>query len=161
MDTRPAKLQAQIAEQSLKLPPRFTLQALQSYLAVERGTAIIVDELPDLPGTDVCGMWIGLETRDLILHATPRTPWHGQQIVLHEFGHMILRHDIGAIPAEANLSLIPNIDPATIRHVLFRGSYSAAAERAAELLADRLSHRILSKSTKAVAEHLSFGEVFG
>lgn len=161
MSSRQASLSAQLAERRLELPKFFTLDALQTYLAADRNREIVITEFSELPGTDVCGMWIGLQDRDVILHAPARAPLHRQQIVLHEFGHMILKHDVDAIHVESGTGLIANIDSTTIRHVLLRSSFSDEAELAAELLADRLSARIKNSMQSLTTEHLSFGEVFG
>ena len=161
MNSRQAALSAQLAERCLELPKFFTLEALQNYLATERNREIVITEFGELPGTDVCGMWIGLQDRDVILHAPARAPLHRQQIVLHEFGHMILKHDVDAVQVEAKTGLIANIDSTTIRHVLLRSSFSDESELAAELLADRLSARIKNSMQRLAPEHLSFGEVFG
>lgn len=161
MNTRQAALSAQMAEQGLELPKFFTLEVLRNYLAADRNREIVIDELDDLPGTDVCGMWIELQDRDLILHAPARAPLHRQQIVLHEFSHMILKHNVDAIPIAPNATFMPSIDRTMISHVLLRSSFTLEAELAAELLADRLSARIMHGPPRLAPEHLSFGEVFG
>lgn len=143
------------------LPRLFTLEALRDYLVAERNREIVIVELEDLPGTDVCGMWMGLLDRDLILHAPAPARLHRVQIVLHEFSHMILKHDVDAIPIDPNSAPILDIDPAAIRHVLLRSSFTAGAELEAELLADRLSARIKHGPPRLAPEHLSFDEVFG
>ena len=161
MDTREALLSVQLAEQRLKLPKRVTLETLREYLVAERNRNIVIEELDDLPGNDVCGMWLAKADWDLILHSPTRSPLHRQQIVLHEFGHMILKHDVDGTPVRPSRTLIPNIDLTTIHHVFLRRSFSDEAELAAEMLADLLAARILSSAPNLAPEHLAFGEVFG
>ena len=161
MELREILRSVQYAEQSLRLPRRVTLEALQTYLATERNHEIFIEELENLPGDDICGMRIAMEDRELIIHAPTRSPLHRQQIILHEFAHMILKHDIDGISAELDSALIPDLDLAIVRHIFLRKSFSDQAELAAELLADRLSARIISPDQSVTTEHLAFREVFG
>lgn len=161
MNFRQIQHSAQTAYEELSLPPQVTLELLREYLVAQRHREIAIEELPGLSGTDLCGMWIAMQDRDLILHKPTRSLLYRQQIVFHEFSHMILKHDVDAIPVEPNKTLIPSIDPKMINHVLLRSSFSAESELAAELLADRLSARIMHGPLRLAPEHLSFGEVFG
>ena len=161
MDTREAFLSVQLAHQLLKLPKVVTLETLRSHLVALRNREIVIEELAGLTGNDVCGMWLAKADRDLILHSPTRAPLHRQQIVLHEFGHMILKHDVDGIPVKPRGALIPNIALTSVHHFFTCGSFSDEAELAAEMLADLLAARIMSSAPNLAPEHLSFGEVFG
>ncbi|NVM97756.1 hypothetical protein [Arthrobacter sp. SDTb3-6] len=161
MDTRGAYLSVRKAEQELNLPSQLSLESLRDHLEEKRKREIVIEELADLPGNDVCGVWLGTEEKDLILHTPTPWQWHRQQIILHEFGHMILSHDLDATPADLKMASILDIDPTTVRYIFLRGSYSDEAERAAEMVADRLSARMLNSEPPLASEHLAFGEVFG
>ncbi|PYI65722.1 hypothetical protein CVV68_16905 [Arthrobacter livingstonensis] len=106
-------------------------------------------------------MWFAFEDRDLIAHAPTRSPLHRQQVVLHEFGHLILDDNIKTLHVETSLALIPNVDRSAIHHVLHRRSFTDPGELAAELLADRLATRIMQGTQRLASEHLAFAEVFG
>lgn len=161
MDVRKAHQSALAAEQRLKLPGALTLETLQDYLAAERHRPIDIDEVPELSGTDICGMWFAYEDRDVIAHAPTRSPLHCQQVVLHEFSHLILDDNFGIRHVETSFALIPNVELSIIHHVLHRRSFADPEELAAELLADRLAARIMQGTQRLASEHLAFAEVFG
>ncbi|WP_218063945.1 hypothetical protein [Arthrobacter wenxiniae] len=161
MGTREAYVAVQAAEQGIKLPRHLTVESLRDYLSAERNREIVIDELVGLSGADVCGMWLPKEDRDVILHAPTRSPLHREHIVLHEFGHMILKHDLTAIPVEPSPGLISGMGLTTMCRVFLRTSFSVESELAAELFADRLAVRIMKSGHTLAPEHLAFGEVFG
>ena len=160
MRYRHAHKTARAAEQALDLPLQVTLESLRAMIADQRQQEIVIDELPGLPGTDICGLWLVLADKDVILHASTRSPWHRQQIILHEFSHMILHHDLDATSGDFISDLLPGFDHANIRLALHRESFNNEVELTAELLADRLAVRIRNGSGQT-SEHLHFGEVFG
>jgi hypothetical protein len=161
MDVRKAHQAALAAEQRLMLPGELTLETLRDYLAAERHRPIVIDELPELSGTDICGMWFAFDDRDVIAHAPTRSPLHCQQVVLHEFSHLILDDNFGILHVESSLTSIPDFELSIIHHVLHRRSFTDPGELAAELLADRLATRIMQGAQRPATEHLAFAEVFG
>lgn len=157
---------ARAAEQALDLPQQVTLQSLRTMIADQRQQDIVIDELPGLPGTDICGLWLVLADKDVILHAPTRSAWHRQQIILHEFSHMILCHDLDATSGDFISDLLPGFDAASIRLAFHRDSFGNEVELTAEILADRLaaaSEVAAAKpaSTCISARSLADGEVFG
>ncbi|WP_155848448.1 hypothetical protein [Arthrobacter sp. 35W] len=144
------------------MPARLTLENVQESVEQSRNRPITITELSGLTGVDVCGLWLVLPDRDLILHAPVRSALHRQQIILHELSHMILRHDIDATNSGLSEQLMPDLDPALVLHVLRRSSFHNDAERTAEALADRIAARIMRGTPLSdKSEHLAFGEVFG
>ena len=129
-------------------------------IADRRQQDLVIDELPGLPGTDICGLWLVLADKDVILHASTRSPWHRQQIILHEFSHMILCHDLDVTNVDFPSQLLSGFVAANILLAFHRDSFGNEVELTAELLADRLATRIRSGSDQTT-EHLHFGEVFG
>ncbi|MBG0741061.1 hypothetical protein IV500_16940 [Paeniglutamicibacter antarcticus] len=101
-----------------------------------------------------------MQDRDLILHAPARSPWHRRQIILHEFSHMILHHDVHGIGTSLTGQLLPGLDSRMILRVLDRSSYETDAELTAEALADRLAARIIRGATWPPSEPFFFGDVF-
>ncbi len=161
MKYRQAQRVARAADQALGLTQQVTLDSLQASICNQRHRKIVIEELSVLPGTDICGIWLVLPDKDVILHAPTRSSWHRQQIILHEFSHMILHHDIGATDGSISSDLLPELHPGRAQKILRRDSFNNEVELTAELLADRLAARIMRGAGQDQREHLCFGEVFG
>ncbi|MEW1812449.1 hypothetical protein AB0284_17295 [Pseudarthrobacter phenanthrenivorans] len=160
MNYRDARKIARKAEKSFGLPGDATLQFIQNKLEAQRGTKIQIDELPALAGTELCGIWLVCTDRDIVLHAPVKSAWHRQQIILHEFSHMILSHDLQRTHEELAAALLPDIGVDIVR-ALGRSSYTDDAELTAEALADQLATRIINSETEPTTEPLAFRRVFG
>lgn len=160
MNYREARKVARKAEQGFGLPKAPTLQLIQDKLERQRSRPIIVDELPGLSGSELCGVWLICADRDIVLHAPVKSAWHRQQIVLHEFSHMILCHDLEQSSADLAATFLPDLSQDVLR-VLGRSSYTDGAELMAEVLADQLTTRIINSDVDAVPEPLAFRQVFG
>lgn len=151
---------AQVAAEafvSLRLPSHLTLAGLVTMVAARRRRRIEIEATTILNGTSVCGLWLSTDTREVILHAVTDSVLHRQQFVLHELGHMILRHDELGVSSEYASSLFPNLDGEMVSRALARSSFVDDLEAAAETLADLLAGAI-RESTK---EPRSFEQVFG
>ncbi|MCV7340431.1 hypothetical protein [Mycobacterium haemophilum] len=94
-----------------------------------------------------CGVWIGRHTDDIIVYDDTTSGYHVEQIILHELGHLLLEHHCGPNSSDtASIQeLVPDLDPATVTHVLNRTSYDTEQESQAELFASL----IMSESRKA------------
>jgi len=160
MNYREARKVARKAEQAFGLPKAPTLQLIKDKLELQRNRPIIVDELAGLSGSELCGVWLICADRDIVLHAPVKSAWHRQQIVLHEFSHMILRHDLRENNAELGATFLPDLSEEVLR-VLGRSSYTDGAELMAEALADQLATRIINGDVEAMPEPLAFRQVFG
>ncbi|MFB9818911.1 hypothetical protein [Arthrobacter ramosus] len=143
------------------MPDDATLQLIHEKLERKRGRTITVTELPELAKEELCGVWLICEDRDVVLHAPTKSDWHRQQIILHEFSHMILDHDLEGISSELVKSFLPDLDPERVLRALARSSYTDDAELAAEALADRLATRIINSDAGTPPEPLAFRKVFG
>ncbi|MGY3317495.1 hypothetical protein [Arthrobacter sp. TE12232] len=145
------------AFQALHLPSHLTLAGLIAIVAARRRRRIEIEATTILNGTSVCGLWLSTDTREIILHAVTDSVLHKQQFVLHELGHMILRHDELGISSAYAGSLFPNLDGEIVARALARSSFVDDLEVAAETLADLLADAI----RESTMEPRSFEQVFG
>ncbi|MFB8370370.1 hypothetical protein ACFC25_13505 [Pseudarthrobacter sp. NPDC055928] len=151
---------AQVAAEAfvaLHLPSHLTLERLVAIVAARRRRRIEIEATTILNGTSVCGLWLCTDTREIILHAVTDSALHRQQFILHELGHMILRHDELGISSDYAASLFPNLDGEMVSRALARSSFVDDLEAAAETLADLLAAAIRDSTL----EPKSFEQVFG
>ncbi|HET6242424.1 MAG TPA: hypothetical protein VFD99_10615, partial [Arthrobacter sp.] len=115
----------------------------------------------DGPTDKVCGLWFGLDHLDLILHARAASEVHRQQIVLHEFAHMILRHEQEVLAPDYVRNFFPDLDPGRVVKALKRSDFLDEFEVTAELLADLLAARIRNSQRRTAGQPGNFGSIFG
>jgi hypothetical protein len=161
MDYSAARARAREAEAGLGLTEPVTLQSTHRHLERLRGRKIIIQPMDNTPTDKVCGLWFGVDDLDLILHATGASEVHRQQIVLHEFAHMILRHEQEEVSPEYTRAFFPDLDPDRVLKALKRSDFMDEFEVAAELLADRLAARIRRSQRRSAGQPGDFGSVFG
>lgn len=161
MDYSAAREKAQAAEKSLNLIEPVSLGSIHSHLEGLNGRNIIIQPMKDTPTDKVCGLWFGLDDLDLILHAQAASTMHRQQIVLHEFAHMILRHEQVVVSHEDVKVFFPDLDPDRVITALKRTDFMDEVEVTAELLADRLAARIRNSALNSSTQPGNFGAVFG
>ena len=160
MDYDAARSRAREAEAGLGLSEPVSLASLQRHLERLRNRKIVINPIEG--ATDkVCGLWFGLDHMDLILHARAASEVHRQQIVLHEFAHMILRHEQDTVSAEYAGPFFPDLDPERVVKALKRTDFLDELEVTAELLADRLAARIRSSKVRSGGQPGNFSSVFG
>ncbi|AXJ09179.1 hypothetical protein [Arthrobacter sp. PM3] len=160
MDYDAARSRARTAEAGLSLAEPVSLASIQRHLEQQRGRRIVINPI-DGATDKVCGLWFGLDHLDLILHARAASEIHRQQIVLHEFAHMILRHEQGVVSAEYAATFFPDLDPGRVVRALKRSDFLDEFEVTAELLADRLAARIRRSLDRTGGQPGNFGTVFG
>lgn len=161
MDYDAARARAQKAEAELGLSGQASLNSLHRHLERLRGRKIVIQPMDAMPTDKVCGLWFGLDHMDLILHAPAASEVHRQQIVLHEFAHMILGHELDIVAPEYARSFFPDLDPERVLQALKRTDFHNEFEVTAELLADRLAARIRRSQRRAGGQPRNFGPVFG
>ncbi|HEX9228801.1 MAG TPA: hypothetical protein VF885_19545 [Arthrobacter sp.] len=161
MDYSAARARAREAENALNLADPVSLGSIHRHLETLRSRRIIIKPMKDTPTDKVCGLWFGLDDVDLILHAASSSEVHRQQIILHEFAHMILRHDQEIISAEFAGTFFPDLDPERVVRALKRSDFMDEFEVTAEILADRLAARIRLSQTRTAGQPGNFGKVFG
>lgn len=160
MDYRAARARAHDAEHQLRLTEPVTLGSVHRHLEAVRGKKIIIQPMKGTPTDKVCGLWFGLDDMDLILHAGAASEVHRQQIILHEFSHMILQHEQEEVSRDEALTFFPDLDTDRVVTALKRTDFLDEFEVTAELLADRLAARIRA-SQKTGQQPRNFGAVFG
>lgn len=158
MNDRKIRHEARDANRQLELGNRPDLNSIKSWLEAKRGRPITIMELPSLHGNDLCGMFVSYEHLDVVVHAPPRSRLHQQQIIVHEFAHMILNHQLTA--TSLDLLQLPGF-PETSLKVLGRTSFDDEAEAAAEYLADLLMARIRPDLEGPTDDQSGFNKVFG
>ncbi|QOT19532.1 hypothetical protein [Paenarthrobacter sp. YJN-5] len=161
MDYAAARARAKEAEDSLMLTEPVSLRSTQRHLEVLRGRQIVIEPMEDTPTDKVCGLWFGLDDVDLILHAAAASEMHRLQIVLHEFAHMILRHQQEAVSPEYARMFFPDLEPDRVIMALKRSDFLDEFEVTAELLADRLAARIRRSQRLSAGQPGNFAGVFG
>ncbi len=161
MNYREARKLARKAEHRFGLPNDATLRFIQERLEAQRGRPIVIGELPELAKEEVCGVWLVCVDRDVVLHAPTKSDWHRQQIILHEFSHMILDHDRDGVSSELVKRFLPDLGGELVLRALARSSYTDDAELTAEALADQLATRIINSEAGTSPEPLAFRKVFG
>ncbi|MBU8865575.1 hypothetical protein [Paenarthrobacter aromaticivorans] len=142
---------------SLVLPAHLSLERLIRVVERVRYRPIEIEASEALNGGSVCGLWLSTDNVEIILHALSPSGVHRQQFVLHELGHMVLRHDELVVPLDYIEVLFPNLPPALVRRALARSSFTDELEAAAESLADLFAAAIRNSAR----EPRSFEKVFG
>ncbi|MGV9612746.1 hypothetical protein [Nocardia xishanensis] len=132
----------------IAIPYPWDASAYVARVAEYRGRAIQLCPIdPEaLAGTGCgtgAGLWIAREHDDVIMYGG-ETPWHNDQIIAHEIGHMLLGHgldnadnadDAADLPLH---ELMPSLSADAIRSVLRRDDYGSDREHDAEAFADLL-----------------------
>jgi hypothetical protein len=142
---------------ALKLPSRISLDRLISIIEKARGRRIEIDVCESLNGGTVCGLWLSTNSREIILHAPTPSALHRQQFILHELGHMVLRHDEAVVSANYAETLFPNLSGEKVSRILGRSDFLDHIEAAAETLADLFAAAIRDSSI----EPRSFERILG
>ncbi|MGW7821833.1 ImmA/IrrE family metallo-endopeptidase [Streptomyces puniciscabiei] len=97
----------------------------------------------DLPLGSPDGLWISTEDDDYIFVERRLVPVHQQQVICHEFGHVICDHEASpVITAESSKLLLPSLNPDMVRRVLGREHSHTDAEIEAELVGSVLGRQI-------------------
>jgi len=140
-------LQRLLAE--IEMPVPFNLDKFCEAIAKHRGRPLLVEAVEGVNGSDgeLCGLWVELEDADCVFYEASTSPLHRDHIVLHEISHILLGHTTAnGLDLGANLGeLFTGIDPAMVRNVLGRASFSTPQEREAEELATWIAGRTMLK----------------
>ncbi len=89
----------------------------------------------------LCGVCISTASADYVYTPTGTTPFHREHIALHEIGHLLAGHRSGVEVADLAKMLLPDLNPAVVRAVLGRTSYTSEQEREAEHFATLVMER--------------------
>jgi IrrE N-terminal-like domain len=136
MTTRQIHKKCQALVGRLALPRPFSVDAMVSELAQQRGRPIELRTLPSGTMTNACGLWISTDARDEIYVEEKTTPFHREHIILHELGHMLCDHESAEADEPSPLArFLPDLSPDLIRRLLGRTNYTTEQEQEAELVA--------------------------
>ncbi|MDJ0356319.1 hypothetical protein [Paenarthrobacter sp. PH39-S1] len=141
----------------LNLPSHLTLGRIIAIVEGTRNKPIVIDVAEWLNGGNLCGLWLSTDSREIILHAATPSELHRQQFILHELGHMVLRHDETARPSDYAALLFPNVDGERVSRILQRSDFFDHIEAAAESMADLFAAAIRASTT----EPRSFEKILG
>ncbi|MGW0517767.1 ImmA/IrrE family metallo-endopeptidase [Crossiella sp. NPDC003009] len=131
----------------LELPDPFDVRELVRLVAARRQRSIAVLPYPahvvaqaraqhePLP----YGMWLAGSRQDFLFYREDTTAMHQQHVILHELGHICLRHRTESIDDLAAEEVTG--DPATVLRAAKRTVYTDRQERAAELFAYLVEER--------------------
>lgn len=127
----------------IEIPDPFDLTAFCVALAEQRGRPIRLLPFERYDADAPSGLWVQAEDADYIYFENDTTRLHQQHIVLHEIGHMLAGHlEDPSASASYRERYLPNLDPAMLRRILGRTSYTAEQEQEAEWFARELGRRI-------------------
>ncbi|MFF4608035.1 hypothetical protein ACFY12_35530 [Streptomyces sp. NPDC001339] len=100
------------AASELEIPHPFDLKVFCESIAQQRGRPLLLLPLDGSPDPDLpCGIWIGLDTADLVFYDATAADILRVQIILHEISHMLLGHvapqlDVGEDATEEELAAV-------------------------------------------------------
>lgn len=133
-------------------PSPFDISKFCDALAHKRGRAIkLVPMSPLLDGEHAppfSGLWLGGKSTDYLFYDDTTSPFHQQNSLLHEVGHMLLDHQATGEPDDVHVQLftmlMPNVAPDVVRNSVRAGlcrstsgldGFTNSQERDAESLA--------------------------
>ncbi|MDQ4504512.1 hypothetical protein [Sinomonas sp. ASV322] len=161
MDMEELRGQAAAAFRALDVPEELTLESLRNLLEEDRGKEIIIRPVERLGRDKISGLWFSLPDADLVLHADTASPLYREQIILHEFAHMVLDHE-RLMGDESHLaSLLPDLNPSMVSRCLARCQRQSEPEIVAESLADLFADALARTRLAGRVEPLNFRGVFG
>jgi len=134
----------------LQIPEPFDIDVLCSLLAKRRDRPMRFMSLPEPRVVDTpSALWIAYEDEDVIFVENATSPFHREHLIAHELGHMLCNH-VTPLKLEGDYAkrLVPDLDPALIKLMLGRTSYTTEQEREAETLATL----ILSRARRAASD---------
>jgi hypothetical protein len=141
----------------IRVPAPFDLDAFCGEVAARRGRPLIRRPVAGLSAEAPCGLWIATDKADHVFYDPGTSPLHAEHIVLHELAHILSGHS-GVDGSIAKL--FPDLDPATVRRVLGRVSYTTAQEREAEMMASLIRGRS-SRAARHTTTLARFADAFG
>jgi hypothetical protein len=95
----------------------------------------IAVQVVDMPAGGTCGLWLTIAETDVIYVAAGTSADHRRHVELHELAHILAGHEAVPVPHADVSALVPDLDPALVKRMLARTSYTTKAEYEAELLA--------------------------
>lgn len=137
----------------LALPEQITLEYLLEKVSTEHGKPVVIRIVPDhvIPG--VSGLWVEAARRSLVLVRSGLSELHRMHVILHEFGHILLRHEGCHGLSDAMPMIFQHVGRRKgIRNMLARSPRWNELEIAAEQVAYLLSHAVLDTPDLPVSD---------
>ena len=125
---------------TLELPVRFGIDAVCERLESRMGSRIELIPMA-LPPASPLGLLITDERGHSVIYEESASPIHRQQIIFHEFAHLLLGHTGRPIGDDRRHCLFVHIDRRTGGRVLARSCGSTEQETEAEMTATLLLRR--------------------
>lgn len=132
--------------EALEMPEPWDFEGFCARVAAHTGRTLRVMPVPVMPD-GLCGMYVSTASTDYVYTTSRTTPFHREHIALHEIGHLMAGHQGGVGVPDLAATLLPNLNPALVRAVLGRTSYTSEQEREAEYFATLVAKR--SRSGRA------------
>jgi hypothetical protein len=134
-DPGPLRRRCRSLVRQMKVPRPFDLQQFKSELEQTRGRQIKFVPVKTTSKSP-CGLHLAVDDVDYVFFEASTSPLHQVHIALHELGHVCFGHEgISPFSVEFLARAMPNLDPAALRRVLGRTSFTAAQEQEAEMFA--------------------------
>ena len=126
----------------LDLPTGSGISTLIDRLSHRRNRAIHV--IPaELGAGEPCGIWLAMDSVDVIVVEADTTPLHQDHIIAHELAHMLCAHSGSMSPEPESMALLfPHLDVERVIEVLGRTAYPTEDEQAAEIIASLILERV-------------------
>ncbi|WP_424534431.1 hypothetical protein ACOZ38_29595 [Sphaerisporangium viridialbum] len=128
----------------LTIPDPFEITAFCHSVSERRGKPMVLTPTQMTSTAQSCpyGLWIGLDHVDHIVYERDTSPLHRDAIILHEISHMLLGHLSDVSDLLDLAGMLPDVNPAKVRHWLSRRIDSTDNEVQAELLSLLILERV-------------------
>lgn len=128
----------------LALCEQVTFEDLLEKVSFAHGKPVAIRIVPDHAVPGVSGLWVESAHRSLVLVRGGLSELHRMHVILHEFGHILLRHEGCDGVSDAMPSIFQHVGHRKgIRNMLSRSPRWNELEIAAEQVAYMLSHAVL------------------
>ncbi|MFI8933326.1 toxin [Streptomyces sp. NPDC053474] len=147
---------------ALALPAARDIAGLCALLSERRGRPLHLAPIA-MRAEQPCGLWIAANTVDFIIYEAKTTRPHQEHIIAHELAHIICGHRSGSPLDDATARLVfPDLNPALVRDMLARTTYSETQEQEAEMTASLIiATRIGSTTPHLPSEQRALGGALG
>ena len=158
MDMKALRRRCEHVLDGVAVPEPFDVDVFATTIAERRGRSLRL--LPKRSPVGPCGVWLAMPDADYVFYENGTTAVHREHIILHELGHLLGDHEASeTIDDDVLRELFPRLDPAVIRRVLGRTSYSAAEEQEAEMIASIVLERVGRRPGVTPARSAKHGDV--
>ncbi|WP_185981753.1 ImmA/IrrE family metallo-endopeptidase [Skermania sp. ID1734] len=127
---------------TVALPDPWQIGDYVDAVAAQRGRPIMLHAMPLRASTGLCGLWLALPDRDVIVHETSTVDEHQEVIICHELAHMLLEHTSDTSLTAAELAhQVTGVDMEVVR-ARGHSNFDRIEELEAELFARKLIARV-------------------